>query len=334
MRYLLNRLLWLPVVMWAVATLTFLALRIVPGNPIESVASQILDPEQLARTQALWGLDRPIWEQYGLFMGDLVRGDLGVSMSSGIPLTRLMFERMPPTIELAFLALFGSSLIGITVGVLSVVSRNRILEYIVRFLTTFSLSVPIFWVGTLLILVFAVNLDWFPPGNRINSRIPYETITNFMIIDTVITGNWEALCSYLLHITLPALSISLTSAGFVARLTRSSMLEIMGASYIQTARSKGLSEGRVTWWHAFRNALLPIITLQGLLFGTLLGGAVITEVVFTLPGMGRTLLDGILKRDYPVVQGAAIYVALAYVLVNLVVDLLYYVADPRLRQER
>jgi peptide/nickel transport system permease protein len=334
MRYLLNRLLWLPVVMWAVATLTFFALRIVPGNPIESVASQILDPEQLARTQALWGLDRPIWEQYGLFMGDLVRGDLGVSMSSGIPLTRLMFERMPPTIELAFLALLGSSLIGITVGVLSVVSRNRILEYIVRFLTTLSLSVPIFWVGTLLVLVFAVTLDWFPPGSRINSRIPYETITNFLIIDTVLTGNWEALRSYLLHVTLPALSISLTSAGFVARLTRSSMLEIMGASYIQTARSKGLSEGRVTWWHAFRNALLPIITLQGLLFGTLLGGAVITEVVFTLPGMGRTLLDGILKRDYPVVQGAAIYVALVYVLVNLVVDLLYYVADPRLRQDR
>ncbi|MDX2140696.1 MAG: ABC transporter permease [Chloroflexota bacterium] len=334
MRYLLNRLLWLPVVMWAVATLTFIALRIVPGNPIESVASQILDPEQLARTQALWGLDRPIWEQYGLFMGDLVRGDLGVSMSSGIPLTRLMFERMPPTIELAFLALLGSSFIGVTVGVLSVVSRNRILEYIVRFLTTLSLSVPIFWVGTLLILVFAVNLDLFPPGSRINSRIPYQTITNFMLIDTVITGNWEALRSYLLHITLPALSISLTSAGFVARLTRSSMLEIMGASYIQTARSKGLSEGRVTWWHAFRNALLPIITLQGLLFGTLLGGAVITEVVFTLPGMGRTLLDGILKRDYPVVQGAAIYVALVYVLVNLLVDLLYYVADPRLRQTR
>lgn len=333
MRFILNRLLWLPVVMWAVATLTFLALRVVPGNPIESVANQILDPEQIARVQALWGLDRPIWEQYGLFMSDLVRGDLGVSMSSGISLTRLMFERMPPTIELAALSLLGSTLLGVTAGVLSVISRKAIVEYVVRFLTILSVSVPLFWVGTLLILLFAVELGWLPPGGRFG-RIAYEPITNFVILDSLLTGNWELLGSYLRHITLPVLSISLTSAGFAARLTRSSMLEVMSANYIQTARAKGLANGRVTWVHAFRNTLLPIITLQGLLFGTLLGGAVITEVVFTMPGMGRTLLDGVLKRDYPVVQGAAIYIALVYVLVNLAVDLLYYAADPRLRSAR
>jgi peptide/nickel transport system permease protein len=331
MSFIFNRLLWLPVVMWVVASLTFLALRIVPGNPIESVANQILDPEQLARIEALWGLDRPIWEQYGAFMSDLLRGDLGVSMSSGISLNRLMFERMPPTIELAVLSLIGSSVIGIVSGVLAVISPSKIVQFAMRFLTTLSLSVPIFWVGTLLVLVFAVELGWLPASGRIG-RVEYETITNFMFIDTVLTGNWEALGSYLRHITLPALSISLTSAGFVARLTRSSMLEIMGSNYVQTARAKGLSERRVIWAHAFRNALLPVITLQGLLFGTLLGGAVITEVVFTLPGMGRTLLDAILKRDYPVVQGAAIYVALVYVVANLVVDLLYYVVDPRLRK--
>jgi peptide/nickel transport system permease protein len=333
MRFVVNRLLWLPLVMWAVATLTFLALRIVPGNPIESVANQILDPAQIARMQALWGLDRPIWEQYGLFIGDLLRGDLGVSMSSGISLTRLMYERMPPTIELATLSLIGSTLIGVTVGVLSVIIRSRGIEYVLRFFTTLSLSVPLFWVGTLLILIFAVRLGWLPSGGRVG-RLAYEPITNFVIIDSLLTANWELLGTYLRHITLPVLSISLTSAGFAARLTRSSMLEIMRANYVQTARAKGLSDQRVTWVHAFRNALLPLITLQGLLFGTLLGGAVITEVVFTMPGMGRTLLDGILKRDYPVVQGAAIYIALVYVLVNMVVDLLYYVADPRLRDAR
>jgi peptide/nickel transport system permease protein len=332
MRYLLQRILWLPAVMWAVATLTFLALRLVPGNPIQSVASQILDPAQLARIQALWGLDQPIWAQYGAFMSDLVRGDLGVSMSSGIPLTRLMFERMPPTIELALVALVLSSFIGVSVGVLSVMTHSKWVEYAVRFLTLLSLSVPIFWVGTLLIVVFAVRLDLLPASGRISARVEYEVITNFLVIDSVATGNWTALGSYLQHLALPALSIALTSAGFVARLTRSAMLEVISMNYVLVARSKGLSNRAVTWRHAFRNALLPIITLQGLLFGTLLGGAVITEIVFTLPGMGRTLLDGILKRDYPVVQGAAIYVALVYVAVNLIVDLLYYVVNPRLRK--
>lgn len=331
MKYVLTRLLWLPVVMWAVASLTFLALRIVPGNYIESVANQILDPEQIAQVQAIWGLDRSIGEQYLAFMGDLVRGDLGISMSSGIPLSRLIFERMPPTIELALVAMVISTTLGMAVGILSAVTRHRLIDYLARTFAILWLSLPLFWVAMMLIVVFAVNLRWMPASGRINARLDYEVITNFMFIDHLITGNQAALGSFVHHLILPALAIGLTSSGFVARLTRSAMLESIHADYVRTARAKGLAERRVVFGHALRNALLPIITLQGLQFGTLLGGAVITEIVFARPGMGRMLLDGILKRDFPVVQGAIIIVAFVYVVINLLVDLIYHVVDPRLR---
>lgn len=332
MNHLARRLLWLPVVLWAVASLTFLALRIVPGNAVQSVASQILDPEQLAKTQALWGLNEPLWRQYIVFMGDLLRGDLGVSMSSGVPLSRLLFERLPPTIELAFVALALSTLIGAAAGIISAVTRQRWLDLGVRVFAVLGLSLPLFWVAIMLIVAFSVRLDLFPVGGRIDSSIRYESITNFMLVDFIFTRNWPALGSYLQHLALPAFSISLTSAGFAARITRSAMLEVIHADYTRTARAKGLPERVVILKHALRNAFLPLLTLQGLQFGTLLGGAVITEIVFTWPGMGRMLLDGILKRDYPVVQGAVIFVAFAYVVMNLVVDLLYHVVDPRLRK--
>jgi peptide/nickel transport system permease protein len=333
MKYILQRLIWLPVVLWAVATLTFLALRIVPGNPIESVANQILDPEQIAKVQAVWGLDRPIWDQYVSFMGDLLRGDLGVSMSSGITINRLLFERMPPTIELTLVAMVISTLIGIIAGVISATTRHKWVDNLTRTLSVLGLSLPLFWVAMMLIVVFAVQLKWLPASGRIDSRLEYETITNFMLIDHVATGNSEALMSFLRHLILPAIAIGLTSSGFVARLTRSAMLEVIRSDYIRTARAKGLFERVVVSRHALRNAILPIITLQGLQFGALLGGAVITEIVFTRPGMGRMLLDGILKRDYPVVQGSVIVIAALYVLMNLLVDVAYHVVDPRLRRD-
>lgn len=332
MKYLLARLLWLPVILWAVASLTFVALRLVPGNPIQSVSNQILDPVQIERLETEWGLNQPFWVQYGAFMSGLVRGDLGVSMSSGVPLSRLLFEKMPPTIELALVAMLFSSLIGVGAGVLSVITRRKWVDYAARTFAVLGLSLPLFWVAIMLIIVFSVRLDWTPVSGRIAAGMDYQVITNFMLIDHVLTGNWAALGSFLRHLILPALAIGLTSAGFVARLTRSAMLEVIRADYVRTARAKGLQERNVIVRHALRNALLPVITLQGLQFGTLLGGAVITEIVFTWPGLGRMLLDGILKRDYPVVQGTVIFVAFAYVAANLLVDLLYHLIDPRLRQ--
>jgi peptide/nickel transport system permease protein len=330
-RYLINRLIWLPIVLWATATLTFIALRLVPGNPIQSVAAQMLDAQSMERALSEWGLDRPILEQYTAFIGHLLRGDLGVSMSSGVPLSRLLYEKMPPTIELALVAMLISTLIGVVAGVISAVTRRRWLDYSVRTFAVLGVSIPWFWIAIVMIVIFSVNLGWTPVSGRIKAGMPYETITNFMIIDTIITGNWAALGSFLQHLTLPALAIGLTSAGFVARLTRSAMLDVLRVDFVRTARAKGLQERRVVYWHALRNAIIPVITLQGLQFGALLGGAVVTERVFSWPGVGRMLLDGILRRDYPVVQGTIIVVAFIYVLMNLLVDLLYPLVDPRLR---
>ena len=329
--YLLRRLIWLPIVIWAVSSMTFLALRIVPGNPIQTVQNQVMDKSQLAQVEAVWGLDRPISEQYVSFLAKLIRGDLGLTMSSGVPIRRMIFERMPPTIELAIVSLIFSTTFGVLAGVASVAIRNRFIDYSIRTAAILGLSLPIFWVGIMLIILFSIKLRWTPTSGRIGAGVDYDVITNFMFIDLIATGNWDAFGSYLRHLALPAVTIGLTSAGFVARLTRSAMLEVMGSDYIRTARAKGIYERGVIWKHAMRNALLPIITLQGLQFGTILGGAVITERVFSYPGMGTWLLDGILERDYSVVQGGIIFVALAYVLMNMLVDILYRVIDPRLR---
>lgn len=331
MKYLVYRLFWLPAVLWAVATLTFIVLRLVPGNAADVIFSLNLPVEQVEQFKAQWDLDKPITQQYVAFLRDLLRGDFGVSMSSAVPITRLLYERVPPTIELAVSAMIIATLIGVSAGVISAVTRNRLLDFTVRVGSLLGMSVPWFWIAIVLIIVFAVQLKWLPVGGRIAGDIGYERITNFMLIDTLLTGNWAALRSHLRHLILPALAIGLTSAGFIARLTRGAMLEVMAKDYIRAARAKGLRERLVVLKHALRNASLPVTTFLGLQFGALLGGAVITEMVFSWPGMGRLLLDGILRRDYPVVQAAVIVVAFIYVIVNLIVDLIYHFIDPRLR---
>lgn len=328
--WLLRRLVWLPVVLWAVASLTFLALRFVPGNPVESISNQLVDAAAIARIEAQWGLDQPLHVQYLRFMGDLLSADAGISMRSGVSINRLLFERVPPTIELALVAMLFSTVAGILIGVMAAVTRRRVVDNGLRILAITGMSLPWFWVAIMLVIVFAVRLRLAPTSGRIDPRLSYEVITNFMLIDHLISGNREALFSFLHHLILPAAAIGITSTGFVTRLTRAAMLEELHSGYIRTARGKGLSERSVSLRHALRNALLPVITLQGLQFGALLGGAVITEAVFAWPGLGRLLLEGILARDYPVVQAAVIVVALAYVLMNTLVDLLYYVVDPRL----
>jgi peptide/nickel transport system permease protein len=331
MRYIVQRLIWLPIVLWAVASLTFVTLRLVPGDPLAQVALLVLDQTQLDTIRAQWALDQPILDQYRLFLGNLARGDLGLSMASGQPLGRLLFEKVPPTIELALAAMAISTVVGISAGIISAVTRRRAVDYTVRTFAILGLSIPWFWIAILFIYIFSVKLRWTPVGGRIGIGVQYETITNFLLFDSLLTGNWTAFVSALRHIALPALAIGLTSAGFVARLTRSSMLEVLRADYVRSARAKGLREHTVTVRHALRNAILPVLTLQGLQFGALLGGAVITELVFAWPGLGRFLLDGILRRDYAVVQGTVIFVAFIYVLMNLLVDILYRVVDPRLR---
>ncbi len=331
MKYGLTRLLWLPIVVWAVATLTFGVLRLVPGNAADVIFSLNLPQDQVERFKAQWDLDKPVSLQYVSFLFDMVRGDLGTSMTSAVPISRLMYERIPPTMELAVTAMVLSGIIGVAAGLISAVTRNRVVDFLVRAVSLLGMSVPWFWIAIVLIVVFAVQLKVLPVGGRITGGMDYERITNFMTIDMIATQNWSALLSHLRHLLLPSAAIGLTSAGFVARLTRAAMLEVMGSDYVRTARAKGLPERTVVFRHALRNALLPVMTFLGLQFGALLGGAVITEIVFSWPGLGRMLLDGILRRDYPVVQATVIVVASIYVVVNLTVDVLYHVVDPRLR---
>jgi peptide/nickel transport system permease protein len=332
MSYVAGRLLWLPIVLWAVASLTFLALRLVPGTPIDTVASQNLSADQIAAYKAQWGLDQPIWQQYLTFLGDLGHGRLGISMTSAVPVESLIYDKLPPTIELAVSAMVISTVVGLACGIVSSTVERKWVDYPVRIFSILGLSVPWFWIAIVLIIIFSVKLGWTPVGGRMDANVSYQTITNFAVLDALITGNWPALGSALRHLVLPATAIGLTSAGFVARLTRSSMLEVMRADYVRTARAKGLHERIVIWRHALRNAMLPVLTLQGLQFGTLLGGAIITELVFAWPGMGRMLLDGVIRRDYPVVQATVMLVAFIYVLANLSVDVLSHVVDPRLRR--
>ncbi|HVB96369.1 MAG TPA: ABC transporter permease [Chloroflexota bacterium] len=330
-KYLVSRLLWLPVVLWAVASLTFLALRLVPGTPIDFVASQNLTTAQIALYKAEWGLNQPLWLQYLSFLSDLVRGHLGNSMSSAVPVKTLLIDRIPPTMELAISAMIISTIVGLGAGIISSTTNSKLVDYSARIFSILGLSVPWFWMAIVLIIIFAVKLGWLPVGGQLDPGTDYKTITHFMLLDAILTGNWSLLGITLRHLALPALAIGLTSAGFVARLTRSAMLEVLRADYVRTARAKGLIERKVVINHALRNAILPVLTLQGLQFGSLLGGAVITELVFSWPGMGRLLLDGVTQRDYPVVQAAVIFIAFIYVLANLFVDLLYHLVDPRLR---
>lgn len=331
MRHFLARLAWLPVVLWAVASLTFFVLRLAPGDPLDQLANQIVNQQEMQRVRAEWGLDRPVWEQYTTFLSNLARGDLGYSLGSGTRVTELIWQRMPATIELALLAFLISTVCGIGVGIVSAVKRGSWIDPLARFLAVLGLSMPWFWVALMLIVVFSVQLGWTPVGGRIQAGMQYQEITGFMVVDAILTGNWPALGSFLRHLALPALALGLTSMGFVVRVTRSAMLDVLGRDYIRTARAKGLEGKTVVLRHALRNALLPVITVLGLQFGSLLGGAVITESVFAWPGLGRMLLDGILRRDYPVVQGTVIFIAFAYVMTNLAVEMLYPALDPRLR---
>jgi len=331
-RYTLRRLLWIPLVLWAVGTFTFLTLRIVPGDVVELMAAQALTPEQMQQMRTEWGLDQPIYIQYLSFMGSLSQGSLGYSFTQGKAVTTLLGQRLPPTIELALVALALSVIIGIGTGIISVMFQDRWPDYLSRLFAMLGFSIPWFWLALMLIALFSVRLGWTPVTGQLDPAIQIERITNFIIIDSLITGNWAALKDYALHLILPAISIGLSVAGFIARITRSSMLEIMMQDYIRTARGKGLRERAVVGVHVIRNALMPVITIIGLMFGSLLGGAVVTETVFAWPGVGKFLVDAIFKRDFPVVQGTVIFIALAYVFVNLIVDLSYHYIDPRLRR--
>lgn len=329
---LLRRLVWLPLIVWAVSSSTFLALRLIPGDLATTMALQGMTTEQVEAIRAQWGLDQPLLGQYIAFAGQTLRGDLGMSFTQGKSVVALLGDRLPPTVELALVALVFSTVFGVGLGVVSALTRNRWPDYMCRFVAVLGFSVPWFWLALMLIAVFSVRLRWMPVTGQLDPSIQLQRVTNFIVIDSLISGNWKALRNYLFHLVLPTIAIGLSVAGFIARVTRSSMLDVLRQDFVRTARSKGLRDTIVVWRHVLRNTLMPVLTFVGLMFGSLLGGAVVTETVFAWPGVGKLLVDAIFKRDYPVVQGTVMFIAIMYVIINLAVDMLYSTLDPRLRR--
>jgi peptide/nickel transport system permease protein len=290
-------------------------------------------PEKVAEVRARLGLDRPILEQYFLYIGKAIRGDLGVSIVRGDPVFTDILRRFPATVELAFTAIVLAILLGIPIGIVSAVWRKSLIDSLSRVLALTGVSMPIFWLGVMLAWVFAVELRWLPTGARLDRAADYEPWTHFVLIDAVLQRNWAMIPDALRHIVLPAVALATIPLAVIARMMRASMLEILSRDYIRTADAKGLSRAAVVLRHGLRNALLPVLTVVGLQVGSLLAGAILTETIFSWPGIGRWVYESIESRDYPIVQGASLFIGVIVVVVNLLTDLLYAAVDPRIKYD-
>jgi peptide/nickel transport system permease protein len=305
----------------------------IPGDPALTMLGERATPEKVAEVRKRLGLDQPIWQQYSIYMGRVLQGDLGVSIVRNEPVTRDLLRRFPATVELATSAIFLALLFGIPIGVVSAVWRNSWMDSASRVWALVGVSMPIFWLGVMLAWFFGVQLRWLPTGFRLDSATDYRPWSNFVILDTLVQGNWAALRDAACHLVLPAIALATIPLAVIARMTRASMLEVLSREYIRTAEAKGLPGPVVVLHHALRNALLPVMTVVGLQIGRLLAGAILTETIFSWPGIGLWVYDAIESRDYAIVQGASLFIAVIFVTVNLVTDLLYAVADPRIKYD-
>lgn len=301
-QYIIRRLLITLPLLLAITIIIFSAIRLVPGCPAMVMAGIGATAEDVERIRIHLGLDRHPVEQYFIFIGNLLQGDMGVSTRTRLPVAEEIMHRLPYTLLLTAAAMLIATVLGMVAGIIAGTKQNSIADYLTTTVALFGLSMPVFWLGLMLMLLFSLYLGWLP---------------------TTGAGTWR-------HLILPAFTLGASSTAIVARMTRSSMLEVMGLDYVRTARAKGLTERLVILRHALKNALIPVVTVIGLQMGMLLGGAVLTETVFAWPGIGRLLVGAILARDYPVVQGAALVIAAMFILVNLVVDIIYTYLDPRI----
>ncbi len=330
-RYVLRRLLQIPVVLLAVSAIIFFALRLGPFNATAMLEAGASDPARVHEIKAEWGLTQPIPIQYLRYVGHAVRGDFGRSFANNAPVSTLIGQRLPATIELAVLGMLIGITLGVSAGLLSAIKPNTWLDNVSRSVGLVGISLPGFWLGVMFISLFSVKLGWLPAGGRVDTTLAFKTHTNFFVVDGFIDGNLTVVKSALEHMVLPALVLGLFIAGFVARITRSAILDALVHDYIRTARAKGASRRRVVLRHALRNALLPLVTISGLQFGLLLGGAAVAETVFAYPGMGKLLVDAIVVQDFPQIQASLLIIAVIYAFANLIVDVVYYYVDPRIR---
>jgi dipeptide transport system permease protein len=331
LRFLLTRLGLVIPTFIGMTTVAFMLIRLVPGDPIETLAGERgIDEQRHAALVKEYGLDKPILVQYGIYLGRLAHGDLGKSMITQAPVVQEFKALFPATIELALCAITFALVIGIPAGMLAAVKRNSVLDHGVMVGSLTGYSMPIFWWGLLLILLFSVQLGWTPVSGRIGVQYYFEPVTGFHLIDAYLSGEKGALRSAASHLILPTIVLGTVPLAIFARMTRSAMLEVLGEDYIRTARAKGLSATRVVALHAFRNALIPVVTVIGLQVSVLFTGAILTETIFSWPGVGKWMIEAISRRDYPVLQGGLLLLGGVVMLVNLLVDVTYGVINPRI----
>ena len=317
-----------------ITLLVFSLIRLIPGDPVEALSGERgMDPERYKRLIHEFGLDRPLPVQYGEYVWKALHGDLGLSLNTHEPVFREFIARFPATIELSLCAMLIALLIGLPAGIVAAVKRNTVFDYSVMGAALTGFSMPIFWWGLMLILTFSVTLGWTPVSGRIAIQYDVPPVTGFMLIDSLLSSDKGAFRSAVSHLILPSIALGTIPLAVIARMTRSSMLEVLREDYVRTARAKGASNWRVIGLHALRNALIPVITTVGLQVGTLLAGAILTETIFSWPGIGKWIVEAIGRRDYPAVQGGLLMSATVIIGVNLLVDVLYGVINPRIRYQ-
>ena len=332
--FICRRLLLLIPTLAGISILVFLMIHMVPGDPAQIILGERANAETLAALRADLGLDEPLHVQFGHFVSGLVQGDLGRSLRTHEKISTELFRRFPATFELTLISMAIAIVCGGIAGVMAAARHGGFVDYLCMVGATAGISLPVFWLGLMLILLFAVQLPAFPVSGRISTHVYIPSVTHFYLVDALVAGDWTAFGDALRHICLPALTLSTIPMAVIARMTRASLLETMGQDYVRTAWAKGLNERAVILRHALRNAAIPTLTVIALQFGFLLGGAIITETIFSWPGVGRWVFVAVQARDFRAVQGGVLLLATVFVLVNTLADLLYAWLDPRIRYDR
>lgn len=333
-QFLIRRILQSILVLFVVSIATFTLAHAVPGDPISALISekQADNPEVRAALEKRWGLDKPLPVQYLTYVGNLFKGDMGESISKRRPVLDELKLRIPATIELSSYAMGFAILVGVPLGILSALKHDRWQDHVARFITLIGTSVPVFWFGLIMLYVFFYRLHWFPGPGRLDVGMqPPPTITGMVTVDALLQGDWDVFWAALKRLILPAIVLGAFAMGIIARMLRSSLIATMNEDYVRTARAKGIQEQRVVSGHALRNAMIPTITVLGLTTASLLAGAVLTETIFSWPGLGNYAVSAAIKLDYPALLGITLVVAVFYVLINLIVDVVYGLLDPRIR---
>ncbi len=329
--YIIKRLLWAIPALLGVSILVFSMVHMVPGDPALVMLGEHANKESVDTLREQMGLNKPLWEQYYLFISNAIQGDFGLSLASGEPVIDEFMERFPATVELALFAMIFSIIIGLFAGIISAVKRYSIFDYTAMSTALAGVSMPVFWLGLMLIYFFSVELAWLPVSGRLGYEFDIDEVTGLFLIDSLLMNDTQAFWDAVKHLILPSIALGTIPMAIIARMTRASMIEVMKEEYIRTAHAKGCTKMQVIMIHALKNALLPILTVIGLMLGTLFAGAVLTEMTFSWPGIGKWLINAVNQRDFPIIQSTTLIIASMFVLVNLIVDLLYALVNPRIR---